>query len=262
MSLSSAISALAGTTTIQRFTIEYEQGTQGVFSGEIVTVFNPTSLKFSKDVTWKISPVTGQATLAGYTQVMFCSAAPRTMTVDLFVDSYEGKATTVGNSGSALQQALASITPLNPFVTTPSGKSCSEWTSQIANLQQINSNMHQPPMCKLSWGNVDVFYGVLTSLTEEFTMFLADGTPVRATLSCTFTEAVPSGVPSQVKELYSADIYKTYVLRRGDTLSGVAQMMYNDATQWRLIADANQIYDPRDLTPFIGVALVIPRLDS
>jgi nucleoid-associated protein YgaU len=35
--------------------------------------------------------------------------------------------------------------------------------------------------------------------------------------------------------------------------------MYNDASRWRLIADANHIVDPRNLEPLIGKALIVPK---
>ena len=262
MSLSGALqSALSGSTSLEKMEIYYEQGVPGALGMVPITVlFNPATLRFNRDVTWKIAPVTGQSTLAGYTQVTFCAANPRTLTLDLFFDSYEGDPTTLGNPGSVLQQAAAAVLPLNPFNVTPTGKDVSQWTRPVANLANVQAALHQPPMCKLQWGMFTIFYGVLTSLSEEYTMFLADGTPVRATLGCTFTEAVSSGSPSEVIELESADIYKTYVLRRGDTLSGIAQAMYNDATQWRLIAEANGIMNPRDLGSLVGTALTIPKL--
>jgi nucleoid-associated protein YgaU len=50
------------------------------------------------------------------------------------------------------------------------------------------------------------------------------------------------------------------VLSRGDTLSGVAGQFYFDATNWRPIALANGIDDPRRLNP--GARLTVPALPT
>ena len=47
-----------------------------------------------------------------------------------------------------------------------------------------------------------------------------------------------------------------YTFRAGDTISGVAQKFYGDWTQWRLIADQNNLVDVRQVVP--GTVLLIP----
>jgi nucleoid-associated protein YgaU len=49
-----------------------------------------------------------------------------------------------------------------------------------------------------------------------------------------------------------------YVVRRGDTLSGIAAAVYRNPASWREIARANGITDPRALAP--GRTLTLPRL--
>lgn len=52
---------------------------------------------------------------------------------------------------------------------------------------------------------------------------------------------------------------KTYVIKQGDTLSKIAARadVYGDASKWKLIAQANNIRDPKKLGP-IGKTLKIP----
>jgi len=54
----------------------------------------------------------------------------------------------------------------------------------------------------------------------------------------------------------SASGGRTYVVKRGDTLSSIAAKFYRDASKWRKIADANGIRDPKNLK--IGQKLRIP----
>lgn len=53
---------------------------------------------------------------------------------------------------------------------------------------------------------------------------------------------------------------RTVVVEEGDTLWDIAEEEYGDPTKWRVIAEANDIEDPRSLEP--GTVLVIPELDS
>jgi nucleoid-associated protein YgaU len=102
-----------------------------------------------------------------------------------------------------------------------------------------------------------LFQGVLTQLNQDLTYFMADGTPVRATLGCTFM-AYQTFDEAKASELHSADVEKRRVVRRGDTLTSIAIEQYGDATRWRAIATGNDIDDPRAIKP--GDALVIPKL--
>jgi len=103
----------------------------------------------------------------------------------------------------------------------------------------------------------DIFTGVLTSLNQRFTLFLDDGTPVRATLTCDFTE-VGSQARARAAELHSSDVAKTRQVQRYDTLQSLAADEYGDPALWRPIATANGIVNPRDLRP--GTMLTIPKL--
>jgi hypothetical protein len=261
MSISSAIQSLTGRgqTTLAKVIIQHQEETSA-FTGRITALFNPRHLQYSKDIAWKIDPITGQTALAGYHQILFTSSNPRTLTIDLFFDTYEGEPDVSGTGTSALQQALATVKPINPFNQTPSGVNVGDYTKLVAALGTVLPDLHRPPLCKLTWGDQTLIQGVLTHLTEDFTMFLVDGTPVRATLSCTFTEAVDPDNAAEISELQSADVIKQRVFRRGDTLSSISQEVYSDATQWRVIADANAIDNPRDLDALIGRSLIIPRL--
>ena len=51
---------------------------------------------------------------------------------------------------------------------------------------------------------------------------------------------------------------KSRQVRRGDTLQSLAAEEYGDPRQWRHIAVANGIVNPRDLRP--GTVLTIPKL--
>jgi nucleoid-associated protein YgaU len=105
---------------------------------------------------------------------------------------------------------------------------------------------------------LDDFQWVLTSLTQRFSLFLANGTPVRANLTCSFQQWRSDEEEAKLLNKQSADVAKTHTVRRGDTLSAIAAEQYEDSTLWRPIAEANRLTNPRRLTP--GQVLVIPAL--
>jgi hypothetical protein len=56
--------------------------------------------------------------------------------------------------------------------------------------------------------------------------------------------------------LSSPDRTHSHVAQLGETLAGIAGQFYQRPGDWRFIADANGIEDPRRLTP--GAFLTIP----
>ncbi len=133
----------------------------------------------------------------------------------------------------------------------------SDHTKRIYGLLDIDETKHRPPICTFAWGEFK-FECVLEQASGRFTLFLSDGTPVRATLNVTFKEFIEVKDLVRTKPLESSDHVKTRTLQRGQTLSSIAAAEYDDPATWRPIADANGIDNPRQLEP--GVELVVPRV--
>ncbi len=143
------------------------------------------------------------------------------------------------------------------FDTYEQRKDVREHTREIYGLLGILGETHVPPICTFRWGEFG-FRGIVASVSGRFTLFLPTGTPARATLSVTFKEY------TEIKELVrdpkteSADVTKTRMLRRGDTLASLAAEEYGDPALWRPIAAGNRIDNPLRVEP--GDVLVIPPL--
>ena len=131
------------------------------------------------------------------------------------------------------------------------------YVSKVRALMDINIELHAPPIVRLMWAG-QVFVGVVESLNVTYTVFTPAGIPVRAKLSLALKEYRPAAVQVKERPTASPDFDKTWTVRRGDTLSGIAGAVYRDPTRWRAIAAANGMADPRRLVP--GQALAIPRL--
>jgi nucleoid-associated protein YgaU len=122
----------------------------------------------------------------------------------------------------------------------------------------VHQELHRPPVALLTWGTGLAFKCILESFSLRFTLFLEDGTPVRAVMNTTWKEFSPADVQLQGNPRHSADHTKRRVVKQGDTLSWIAGKEYDDPAKWRMIADANGIDDPVNLTP--GTELIIPPI--
>ena len=210
-------------------------------------LFNPNSYLISKAVNWR-SIVPGQADddqEGGQKKphieydapaLVFGGGQGRTLTLQLFYDATDSSILPGGKPVEDVRQL----------------------TNQIVALTRKQAkNQEEPPIVVLSWGKFPTgsdfpFTGVITSLRQNFTLFKRNGAPVRATLDLTFTEYIS---PERNKKEHDPES-TTRVIKRGDSLSGIAAEVYGDPQQWRVIAEANGLDDPRRLSP--GKRLTIP----
>lgn len=197
------------------------------FGQHVVALFNPNQINLQKSVNWRLVPAAERDVPAA----QFTYGDPTTLTMDLFFDTFEAS-----TDVRAYTQQIVALTTV-----------------------EDHGNIHRPPICQLSWGQFGVFFqGVMQNLSQRFTLFKADGTPLRATLGCTFQEWRSDEEEARRQKKESVDVAKSHVVRRGETLSSIAGQVYHDPQRWRPIADANRIDNPRMLSP--GQVLTIPAL--
>lgn len=131
-------------------------------------------------------------------------------------------------------------------------------TNKLAAFTRIDRDLQRPPVVQVTWGKAPVgsdfpFTGVITSLTQSFVLFSSDGKPLRANVDVTLLEYLR---PELDKRETDPEL-TTYRIKRGDTLANITAALYGDPAQWRRIAEANGIDDPRTLE--IGRVLTIPE---
>jgi nucleoid-associated protein YgaU len=107
------------------------------------------------------------------------------------------------------------------------------------------------------WGRFS-FKGVITQLASKYTMFLADGTPVRAELTLTLQNVLDSTVDKDPNNPAPSGGGggRSYSVKDGDRLDSIAASQLGDASRWVEIAMANGIDDPLDIEA--GDTLTIP----
>jgi nucleoid-associated protein YgaU len=132
-----------------------------------------------------------------------------------------------------------------------------EVTKSFTDLVAIDGITHAPPRVKFRWG-VFEFVAVVEKVSQRFTMFRSDGTPVRATLNVNFRQFKSIAEQLQDPRRNSADKTKRRVLEAHDSIWLLAAREYGEPRFWRLIAVTNDIDDPRRIEP--GRVLVLPPI--
>lgn len=165
-----------------------------------------------------------------------------------------------GLSGPILQFVHGNMRTLDMelfFDTTDLASDVRDETQKIVRLLEIDSDLHAPPVLRVAWATLQ-FRCVLAKAGQQFVKFQEDGTPVRARLTVSFNEFLDADREAQRVNRQTADFTKVHVVAEGETLEGLAGVLYENPQMWRAIALDNRIDDPRaDLT---GQAIRIPSL--
>lgn len=140
-------------------------------------------------------------------------------------------------------------------------------TSQVYGLMRVLSDTHAPPRLIVTWGDGGQLFNyggmitpwcVIESISQELTLFSPAGVPLRAKLNVSFRDAWTIDEQLQETPRQSSDRTKLVQVKQGQTLSEIAWQQYQDPGQWRPIAEANDLDNPRLLTP--GTVIKIPSL--
>jgi hypothetical protein len=118
---------------------------------------------------------------------------------------------------------------------------------------------HAPPRVMFCWGKL-TFRGVINSLGQKYTMFLADGTPVRAEVSLKMTQVDDSAASAEDPSVTNttSTATRSYTVSQGDRLDLIASNELGDSGRWSEIADLNGIDNPFDLTNWVGLEIALP----
>jgi len=100
------------------------------------------------------------------------------------------------------------------------------------------------------------FKCIVESVKQKFTLFSPKGVPLRATLTVALREYKTLEEQLAHLNLLSPDRTHSHVIQSGETLSALAARFYQNPGDWRFIADANGVEDPRRL--IVGTFLTVP----
>jgi len=200
----------------------------GSEQARITFQFNPKELTVQKAAKWERKPSPG-AEKAGPPQ--FTGADPCKMTLEMFLDATATHDTSVVTTVETL---FACCTP-----TETSAK----------------KEKPSPPLVALQWGKVTSFAAFIVSVNAKYTLFSADGTPIRALCQVSLEE-MPVAPWRQNPTSGGRSVRRAHQLIDGDSLASVAYAEYGDPAMWRSIAAFNGIDDPLRVPR--GTRLLLP----
>jgi hypothetical protein len=189
----------------------------------LTALFNPKEYSIQKTVQYEPHKTPGLDT----PPQEFTSGNPAVLSIELFFDTYEDKS------------------------------SVKEHTDQLMQMTLVDADQHRPPKIQFTWGDHQ-FIGFVESLTIRYTMFLSSGMPCRATANISIKENKTAEEQLNANPRNSPDHTKRRTLKTGETLALIAHEEYDDPAEWRRIADANGINDPKDVKP--GTVLTLPPI--
>ncbi|NRO97482.1 peptidoglycan-binding protein LysM [Paraburkholderia sp. NMBU_R16] len=189
---------------------------------EIPVMYNPTELSLNKTVMLQ-----GQGS-----NIQFQRVEDDDFTVSLFFDTYEQQ----GDVRSKTSR-IAALT--QPTVGT--------------------GERRDPPVVVFTWAG-PLFVGIVKKLEQKFTMFLSSGVPVRAELTVTLKSVLTPEEDQHSQGKFNCR--QLWQVRENDRLYLIAQQTLGDPDQWRLIAEANGIYDPLDFPRREDVGRMLVIVDT
>lgn len=212
---------VTGYTAASGFILALEKGEIVVVGGETIAfLYNPSTYSVTKSAEWADAGSSEGENAGRHT---FKSVKSSEINFTLFFDTYEY------------------------------GTDVRKHTDKLFKLVKIDpSNKERPPLCKFHWGKDpggnSEFLSFVTQVKVTYSLFLMDGTPVRAEADMTLTEVSTENV-GQNPTTQGTYGDKVHIVKPGETLSLISHMYYGSSTEWRVLADANQLTNPLDIRP-------------
>lgn len=198
-------------------------------------LFNPASYKVSKGAEWSANEGADGDNAQRWT---FKSIESAKLDVTLFFDTYES-----GKDVRDYTNLLFDLVKVDPSTKTATQKA-------------------RPPFCRFQWGldskRNTSFKAFVTNVDVTFSLFLMNGTPVRAEAGLALQEVLDNNV-GQNPTTQGTYGNQVHLVKPGESLSLIAYMYYGSSNEWRTLADANRLIDPLSLKP--GQALEIVPIE-
>jgi len=175
-----------------------------------IAQFNPSSLALAL----AIDLDTAQAIGNGYTEAGFKNVKPQDVTLEFTMDGT-----------GAGEDLTAENVPdeVNAFLDV---------------VYDYEGSGHQPHYVKVLYGNV-VLKGVATAISITYTLFSAEGLPLRAKISITISSSMAAELGEIHQDKSSPDLTHVIALKQSDRLISLAYPIYNNNGYYSDVANVN-----------------------
>lgn len=182
-------------------------------------MFNPEAYSLSKSNEWEKKVVTGQ----NLPRVIFKQGGAQSLTLKLHFDSQH--------------QGYDVRSHTDPL-----------WKMMMIDNSTENSSSGKgtPPPVAFEWGGV-YFKAIITTMSQNFTLFDSKGTPLRCEVNITLEQFLDIQPQPQTQGASSTTAPQSETVTEGDRLDHVASRSTGDASNYRSVAEANNIDNPQAL---------------
>lgn len=214
-----------------------ERFEDAVEDGEFTAQVNPEKVSFKYQI--ELEEQQGQGTSGS--QPRFGKTKPEELTFQFLFDATGAVPLADGSSAVSDEGVEARITKFKRIVL------------------QYNGSEHKPNNLKLIWGRL-LFKCVLNELNLEYTLFRADGTPLRASATAKFVGYVEDELRLAQERRQSPDVTHVRVVRDGEKLQDHVVAIYEDPGLYLEVARFNQLVNFRRLAT--GQSLQFPPVNK
>jgi len=201
---------------------KYERDKKLDDSNAVVCQFNPESISMSKNNRYSCRLDIGDST----PEVDFSGGESGSMSLELVFDST--------STGDDVREKYSSLIKI--ALIKPSGN---------------KDGKGEPTQVVVQWGSFMSYVAVVQSLSQNFTFFAEDGTPLRANVSVSLKEIVDDSDTTLAFTNPSSrtEARRTWVVEKGQRIEWIAYTVFGMTSAWRHLADTNNLLNPTVLRP-------------
>lgn len=221
----------------------YEAGTDGSVSNGGITFtaqVNPASIQVKYGVEYTQN-TDNMGTIIP--QKIFKGCRPQTVSFELMLDG-------------------TGVIPENPAAK-------GSVNDQIEKFKEVcyyyKGNKHETPYVKILWNktsffkyNNQAFFGRIESFDVHYTLFSAEGDPLRAKINASFSGTSEPTTEANIKDNQSPDLTHVITVKAGDSLPVLCERIYGKRQMFQEVARVNNLTSFRNIKP--GTELVFPPL--
>lgn len=220
-----------GNSSLERASLTaYADKSGSVPFATLVFSYNPSEVKTSRSATWK------KPDGAMTDRPEYISSGPQKAQLSIFFDEWSN------SDGDVSKQ-------VNKLLS---------WTKPSP-ISVAQHDRPRPPVVGFQWGQSGALADhkwCIESVSAEYTMFRANGTPIRATCDLSLSEYSDDSPLAQNPTSGARESRRSRILGEGDSLASIAFGEFGDATLWRALARLNGIDDPMAIVP--GTLILVP----
>lgn len=189
-------------------------------SAQLVCQFNPESMTISKNNKWAFRTDMGDST----PEAVFSGGDSGMLTLELLFDTT--------SSGDDVRRSYFKLIQIAMVKPSDNGDGKGE-----------------PRQVVVQWGKFISYVAVVESVSQVFSFFKENGTPLRANVTIMLREVYDKAELPPQNPTSRTEVRRTWVVEKGQRIEWIAHNIYGTTSAWRHLAEVNNLTNPMMLRP-------------